>query len=193
MAGSPDGPLASAALRALGRRNLVLVGFMGTGKSTLGRIAASALARPFYDTDEVVQERAGCTIREVFARWGEACFRQWEAEAVRDLGQASGLVLATGGGVLGQPGNAAALRAGGLLVGLRARPDVILRRVGGADAARARPLLAGDDPLARIRALLAAREPMYAGADASLDASDLTLDAAVDALLRLVGTMAPSD
>ncbi len=186
MALSPQALLVSAALGALGRRNLVLVGFMGTGKSSLGRAAASALGRPFRDTDGAVQERAGCPIPEVFARWGEVRFREWEAEAVSALGRASALVLATGGGVLARPENVTALRAGGLLVALRARPEVILHRVGGAEAARTRPLLAGGDPLARIRSLLAAREPMYAGADASLDTSDLTLEAAVRALLRVV-------
>jgi shikimate kinase len=177
--------LVRRAAAALGPRNLVLVGFMGTGKSTLGRRAAAALGRPFWDTDEEVERLAGCPVAEVFARWGEARFRAWEAEVVRRLAPPGARVLATGGGVLGDPGNAEALLQGGWLVALTARPEVVLERVGGAHAGRTRPLLAAADPLGRIRSLLAAREAWYRQAHATLDTSDLGVEEAVAALLQL--------
>lgn len=182
--------LVAAATRALGSRNLVLVGFMGSGKTTLGRAAAEALARPFADTDEEVQRRAGRPIPVLFAERGEAAFRALEAQAVADLAAPAGRVLATGGGALADPASVAALRAGGVLVALHARPEVLLDRVGGARAAATRPLLAGSDPLARIRHLLAARADMYAQADLALDTSDLDPAGALRALLCAVAAWA---
>jgi shikimate kinase len=178
-------PVGAAASGALGARNLVLVGFMGTGKSTLGRAVATAMARPFRDTDALVEARAGCPVAEIFRRWGEERFRRWEAEVVATLAAPARLVIATGGGAFGQAENRAALLAGGLVVALTARPEVILERVGGLAAAQSRPLLAGGDPLARIRELLAVRAAVYAQAHAQLDVSELTPDQAVAALLRL--------
>ncbi len=176
-------PAADAALAALGGRNLVLVGFMGTGKSTLGRGAALALGRPFVDTDAEVESRAGASVAEIFATHGEAAFRRWEAEAVAAVAAGPGRVVATGGGVLARPDNAEMLRATGVFVLLEARPEVILRRVGGARAGVRRPLLSGPDPLRRIEELLAARSVMYAQADLRLDTSDLGPDMAIQALL----------
>lgn len=152
---------------------MVLVGFMGTGKTTVGRAVARMLGRPFQDTDLLVAARAGRPIPEIFAHEGEAAFRRHEAAVVAEVGARFACVLATGGGVLHDPENVRALRANGVLVALRARPEVILRRVGGARAHEHRPLLAGDEPLARIQALLAAREPLYRQADLQLDTSDL--------------------
>ena len=177
--------MVAAAERALGERNLVLVGFMGTGKSSLGRAAARALGRRFDDTDAAVRRRAGRSIPEIFATEGEAVFRAWEAEAAADLGRAHRGVVATGGGTLGWPENVAALRSGGVLVALTAAPSVLLARVGGLQAARRRPLLAGPDPLARIEELLRQRSGLYAQADLTLDTGGLRRDAAVRALLRL--------
>jgi shikimate kinase len=176
---------AEAARAALGPRNLVLVGFMGTGKSTLGRAAAQLLGRPLVDTDAAVEARAGASVPEIFASRGEAAFRELEAAVVAEVARRSGQVVATGGGVLGRPENVAALRSGGLLVALTARPEVILRRVGGAAAAARRPLLAGPDPLGRVRELLRARAAQYAQADLQLDTSDLDVDQALLALFRL--------
>lgn len=183
--------LVTAAERALGRRNLVLVGFMGTGKSTLGAGVASALRRRFVDTDALVAARAGCGIPEIFATLGEAGFRDLEAAAVAEAAAGARCVLATGGGVLGRPANLEALRAGGVLVALVAEPQVLLRRVGGAGGARRRPLLAGGgDPLARIEELQRARATLYAQADLTLDTTHLSRHAAVLALLRLCAAQA---
>lgn len=177
----------SRALAALGARNLVLVGFMGTGKSTLGRAVARVLGRPFRDTDALVVARVGSPIREIFAREGEAGFRRHEAAVVAQAASATGYVLATGGGALANPDNLHALRANGLLIALHARPEVILARVGGRRAGAHRPLLDTPDPLARISELLKARAPLYAEADLELNTSELGQRGATRALLELVG------
>lgn len=177
-------PLVAAAQRALGERNLVLVGFMGTGKSALGRRAAAALGRPFRDTDRMVEHATGCRIAELFATRGEPAFRELEAQAVAQVAAARRQVVSTGGGVLGREANRRALRATGVLVALQARPEVILQRVGGGAAGLGRPLLAVADPLERIRALLAERAAWYADADLTLDTSDRDLDALLLALLQ---------
>ena len=181
---------ASGAKQALADRNLVLVGFMGTGKSTLGRAVSRLLGRRFVDSDAEIESRAGCSIPAIFARRGEGAFRALEAEVLAEVSGRGGQVIATGGGALGRPENLAALRANGVLVLLSARPEVLLRRVGGAEAAARRPLLAGPDPLDRIRELLAVRQGMYAQADLRLDTSDMTTEAAVQALMALCAEQA---
>ncbi len=173
-------------MRALGPRNLVLVGFMGTGKTTLGRAVARLLGRPFQDTDALVVARVGIPIPQIFAREGDAGFRRHEAAVVASAAALTGRVLATGGGVLSEPENVRALRANGILVALLARPEVILERVGGARAGVRRPLLNVPDPLAQIRELLAAREPIYGLADLRLDTSDLGQKQAARALLERI-------
>ena len=178
------------ATRALGDRNLVLVGFMGTGKSTVGRATARVLGRPFADSDAETEARAGCTVAELFARLGEAGFRSLERAVVADLASRRGWVLATGGGALANPGSLEALRANGVLLALSARPEVILRRVGGAAAGSRRPLLAGPDPLGRIASLLEERAAVYGQADLQLDTSGCGRGAAVETVLRLVAERA---
>ncbi len=163
---------------------------MGTGKSTLGSAVATLLGRPWVDSDLVIEAEAGRRIPEIFAAEGEEGFRQRETAALATLAATGGKVLTTGGGALGRPANLALLRLHGVVVALRARPEVILRRVGGAQAARQRPLLAGEDPLARIGELLAKREHLYAQADLMLDTSDLSRSAAVRGLLALVARRA---
>lgn len=162
-------------------RNLVLVGFMGTGKSEIGRAVAQRLGLRFLDTDAIVEERDGRPIHRIFAESGEGYFRDLESAAVAEAAAHNGAVIATGGGVLGRPENVRALKQTGVLVCLTARPDVILRRVGGQDVER--PLLRGCDPLGRIQQLLKARANDYARADVQIDTSDLSLEQAVEAVL----------
>ena len=141
------------------KRNLVLIGFMGTGKSTLGRLCAAELGYSFCDSDHILEARAGCSIAELFEREGEAAFRERERQVIAELAATSGLVIATGGGAVLDGGNAARLRETGLLVLLTASPDAILKRVG---RSRTRPLLANaPSPRARVEELLAERMPVY--------------------------------
>lgn len=144
--------------------NLVLVGMMGAGKSTVGRQVAARLHRPFIDTDMIVEIRAGKLIREIFAESGEAVFRRYEAEAVTEaLAHGQQSVIATGGGAVLSPVNRAALRAGSFVIWLDAEPEELYRRAMRQGAA-ARPLLQGPDPLATLRVKRAERAEAYAAA-----------------------------
>lgn len=137
-------------------RNLVLTGFMGTGKTTVGRLVAARLGWPFVDTDDFVEQAAGQPIAAVFAQQGEAAFRALERAACARAAQLERHVIATGGGALLDPATRAAFLARGLVICLRADRDTILQRLGGgAD----RPLFGGDR--ARLDALLAARAALY--------------------------------
>jgi shikimate kinase len=166
---------------------VVLVGFMGCGKSSVGRALAERLGWGFLDTDLLVEEALGKPVREIFAAEGEAAFRAAEAEVVRRAAAARGMVIATGGGALNDPESRSALRAGGVLIWLCARPEAILARVGPAED---RPLLAGAaDPLAAVEDLLARRTPLYAQADYTLDTSDLSLEAVVEQLCAVLPSL----
>ncbi|MBN2390522.1 MAG: 3-dehydroquinate synthase [Anaerolineae bacterium] len=138
--------------------NLILTGFMGTGKTTIGREAAERLARTFVDMDDEIVARAGKPIPRIFAEDGEPAFRAIEAAVCADLSARDGLVIATGGGALVNPANRAVMQRGGVVICLDAKPDEILRRVGSDDG---RPLLNVPDPAARIAELLAARRDAY--------------------------------
>jgi shikimate kinase len=142
--------------------NLALIGFMGTGKSSVGRVAADTLHFTFLDTDHVIEARAGKTISDIFAQDGEPAFRQWERRIVEELTRRDKTVIATGGGLPADEANLASLKTHALVVCLWASPETIWERVRGQDH---RPLLNEGDPLVKIRALLAAREPYYRQAD----------------------------
>ena len=134
--------------------NIILTGFMGTGKTAVGREVAARLGRPFVDLDDLIVQRAGKSIPEIFAQDGEPAFRALEAAICGEMAAPAGLVIATGGGAVVNPANREALAAGGTVICLEADLDTILQRVGRGDD---RPMLAGPDRVARIRELLAAR------------------------------------
>ncbi|HAF69749.1 MAG: 3-dehydroquinate synthase [Acetothermia bacterium 64_32] len=145
--------------------NIYLIGFMGAGKSVVGRRLSARLGRPFCDTDELVVEKAGLPIPEIFSRLGEAAFRLLEAEAVREVAGKDGLVVALGGGAPLREENWGLIRKSGVTVYLKEAPEVLFARLSG-DAGR--PLLSGTEGearLRRIKVLLEAREPRYLEAD----------------------------
>jgi shikimate kinase len=142
--------------------NIALVGFMGTGKSSVGRLAAEVLHFTFLDTDHVIEEWAKKTIADIFAQDGEPAFRKWEQTLVEQLTHRNKTVVATGGGLAANEANLASLKTHALVVCLWASPETILERVKGHTH---RPLLNEPDPLAKIRSLLAAREQFYRQAD----------------------------
>jgi shikimate kinase len=142
--------------------NLALIGFMGTGKSVVGRVVADMLHFTFLDTDHVIEARAGKPITDIFAQEGEPSFREWERRIVEELTRRERTVIATGGGLPADPANLASLKTHALVVCLWASPESIWERV---RAHEHRPLLNEPDPLVRIRELLAAREPYYRQAD----------------------------
>lgn len=163
--------------------NIILTGFMGTGKSTLGRRLAQRLGYAFVDTDDQIEERCGCTIAAIFADRGEAWFRQQEEALVRDLAGRQGLVIATGGGLVMNPDNVAALQASGRIICLSATPSEILARVGRQQ--QVRPLLQGENPLADIHQLLEQRQQVYRQFP-QLVTTGRSIDQLVDDLLGLL-------
>jgi shikimate kinase len=166
---------------------VILTGFMATGKTEVGRRLARALGRPFVDTDGLVEAEAGRSVPDIFATDGEPRFRELERKAVERACTMADAVVATGGGTLLDPENRRRLAAAGPIVCLAAAPEVILRRVG--DPA-ARPLLVNGNGrpggLARVQALLAERAGVYAMAAHTVDTTDLTVDEVVERVRTLV-------
>jgi shikimate kinase len=146
--------------------NLALIGFMGTGKSSVGRLVAERLHFDFLDTDDCIEASAGKPITRIFAEDGEAAFRQHESELVRSLEDRRQLVIATGGGLAANPGCLDSLKSHALVVSLWASPETIWQRV---CHQTHRPLLQTADPQTRIRQLLTERDPFYRQADLLLN------------------------
>ncbi|MGA0022392.1 MAG: shikimate kinase [Vulcanococcus sp.] len=142
--------------------NLYLVGMMGSGKSTAGRHLAELLGYRFLDADSSIEQVAGRPIPEIFAREGEAGFRQLEAAVLNQIASWHSLVVATGGGVVTRPENWGQLHQG-VVIWLDAPEALLLERLSGDPTPR--PLLQADDPAARLQALVAERRPLYAQAD----------------------------
>lgn len=142
--------------------NLALIGFMGTGKSSVGRAVAETMHFTFLDTDTVIEARAGASVSDIFKNEGEAGFREWERRIVEELTRRTKTVIATGGGLPANESNLASLKTHALVVCLWASPEAIWERTRGHTH---RPLLDEPDPLAKIRELLAVREPFYRQAD----------------------------
>lgn len=137
---------------------VVLVGLPGCGKSTVGRQLARRLSLPFVDSDNVIENRLGCTIREFFELEGENAFRALESDTLDELTQGGPCVLSTGGGAILRPENRECLKRRGLVIYLCSAPDEVFRRLRND---RNRPLLQVADPLQRLRDLYAVRDPLY--------------------------------
>lgn len=164
------------------RRHLVLVGLSGAGKTAAGRLAAGLLGAPFTDVDAVVEQRAGRAIAAIFDAEGEAAFRVLEAAAGRDALLGVPAVIATGGGFLLDPESRRLAHARALVVHLAVGPETAARRLAGSHD---RPLLEGADMVARLRELLAAREPLYLEAAEQVTTDGLTLDEVAARLVAL--------
>ena len=137
---------------------LVLVGLPGSGKTTVGRQLARRLNRPFIDSDHVLEQRLGCSIREYFEREGEARFRDFESEVLDELSQRPNGVLSTGGGAVLRPINRERLHARGQVFYLRTTPEEVFRRL---RHDQNLPLLQVNDPQKRLRELFEQRDPLY--------------------------------
>ena len=158
---------------ALAGRSVVLVGLMGAGKTSIGRRLAARLGRSFRDADTEIEAAAGCSIAEIFTRYGEAEFRAGERRVIARLLAAEPLVLATGGGAYMDAATRAAIRAGAVCVWLRCNLPTLLRRVAGRTH---RPLLNQGDPEAILARLMVTRHPVYAEADLIVDCGEETPD-----------------
>ncbi len=166
--------------------NLYLVGMMGAGKSTVGRLLARRLKLRFVDADQEIESRCGVKIPVIFEIEGEAGFRAREAQVLAALAALDGIVLATGGGVVLLEENRRLLAARGTVVYLCATPEHLYERV---RQDRNRPLLAIGDPLARLRELYAARDPLYRSiADQVIDTGRQSVQVLARGLLAEIGT-----
>ncbi len=169
-AGPGSGASASQGLRGgLAGQRVVLVGLMGAGKTTVGRRLASAAGMRFLDSDTEVEQAAGCSISEIFERFGEAYFRDGERRVIERLLDEGPLVLATGGGAFVHPKTRALIRSKAISVWLRADLDLLVKRVSRRDT---RPLLRQGKPKEIMERLMAERYPLYGEADIVVETGD---------------------
>lgn len=163
--------------------NIILTGFMGTGKTTAGKRLAKRLGWTFVDVDDLIEAGAKMPIARIFAERSEAVFRRLERRQINKVVRAHGQVIATGGGAFLDPQNRSQLTSSGPVVCLAAKPQAIMARVG--KKLHARPLLAGaKNPLARITTLLKQRAPAYAQADLTIDTTQLSIEQVVERLME---------
>ncbi len=165
--------------------NLVLIGYMGTGKTTVGKILARKLGMKFVDTDQEIERVTGMSVSDIFDKHGEIRFRSEEKAAVRRITREDNLVIATGGGAVLDRENVELLKENGLLVCLEAKPEIIHERT---RRKKNRPLLRTEDPLQKIIKMLAEREPYYSLASYRIDTSRRELDDVVEAVRRVYET-----
>lgn len=164
-------------------KNVVLIGFMGTGKTSTGRLLASRLGRPFIDTDQKIENENNMTISEMFSVYGEQFFRQKEQDVISKVSRYTCTVIATGGGVVLIPENIARLKSNGVLIALTASLDVILERT---SRRNSRPLLDRPDREAIVAKMLQERSGFYNSADLSIDTSEKTPQQVSDMIITFL-------
>jgi len=164
------------------QRNIIITGFMGTGKTAVGRVVAARLNRSFVDMDAVLEQRIGASIPEIFAQHGERFFRLQEAALCRELAEQEGLVIATGGGALVSRANRDTMTATGIVICLTASLDELMRRL---ETAEDRPLLATDDRRERIASLMRERAAAYAAMPHRIDTTGLTVEEVAEQVLAI--------
>jgi shikimate kinase len=165
------------------KKSIILAGFMGTGKTVVGRLLARRLGLPFVDMDQWMEEREGESVKVIFRRHGEFYFRQREREAVRELTRGPAKVIATGGGTVATVENRLRLKEYGVLFCLTASPEVILERV---KTGEERPLLGEADPKKRIIELLKIREESYRDSNHAIDTSALTPEEVAEEIIAFL-------
>ncbi len=164
--------------------NIVLTGFMGTGKSGIGKRLATELGMSCLDTDELIEEREKDSISAIFKKKGEEYFRRLETKVVKEVALLDNLVISTGGGVVLREGNIRLLKKNAFIVCLFASPEVILKRTKGDDN---RPLLGVNNQKKRIEELLALRKSYYEKADFMVDTSALDSEGVVEEIIEFLG------
>lgn len=164
-------------------RPLVLTGFMGSGKSSVGRLLAERLACPFVDLDAEIIAMAGCSINDIFARDGEEAFRSMESACLKRVLGGGRSVVATGGGVVVADDNRATMRRRGVVVNLAVSLPQVLKRLHGVSD---RPLFAGSHESNSVKLLMDAREQFYADADIRIDTDGKSVEDVAAEILRFV-------
>jgi shikimate kinase len=165
----------------MGEKNIILIGFMGTGKTVTGRVLADRTGLELVDMDSLIEERAGKPISEIFATDGESGFRKLERALAHELSQREGLIISTGGGVVLDPSNLADFNRSGLVVCLTASPDTVFQRL---ENDTTRPLLSGDKK-EQISAILKSRRPLYDAIEHQIDGDRLDPEGRAEAILKL--------
>lgn len=163
--------------------NIILTGFMGTGKTSLGKLLATKLGRPFVDIDKKIEAEQKLSIPKIFEQFGEEYFRKLEKSAVKELSERRGLVIATGGGTIKDEENLQLLKSSGLLICLTTEPEEIFNRT----ARRGeRPVLdgGGNERLETIKKLLAERKKFYDRADYQVDTTEWSPLQIIDDICR---------
>jgi shikimate kinase len=168
--------------------NVVLIGFRGSGKSTVGKRLAGRLRMSFMDTDEMIEQREGRSIREMVESRGWAHFRSIEKEIVRGISEGDGLVIASGGGAVVDPENVSAFKRNGFIVWLQADQEVLLNRVNlDTETLNRRPALTAGETAQEIEALIASRARSYSDAsDIQVDTTSLDLETVVKRIMELL-------
>jgi shikimate kinase len=161
--------------------NVYLVGFMGTGKSAVGRQIAKLKKSEFVDLDELIEKKENQSIPDIFTQKGEAYFRQAEKTALNEISQKNNLVVSCGGGIVIERQNIALMKKTGKIICLTATLKIILERTRGL---KHRPLLDVADPKAKIESLLAERAPFYAQADKTIDTSFSSVNEVADLIIK---------
>jgi len=160
---------------------IVLIGMMGTGKTHFGRMLSQALKLDYHDTDSLVETKAGCSIAEIFERWGEESFRSVEAKTIQDLVHQGPSVISTGGGAIMNTDTAEAIFNGSLSIWVDAPINIILERVG---KNRNRPLLACENPQDVLQELMKLREPVYRRALFKISSGDMPAEEALNTVIN---------
>ena len=164
------------------KTNIALIGFMGVGKTVVGKALAEKLNKEFVELDALIEQKAGKSIPDIFQQDGEVAFRELEIEATKDTARRKNLVIACGGGIVLNKINIDRLRKEAIIVYLTASPQIILKRVSG--DGEERPLLNVADPASEIRELLRFRKPFYErAADIKIDASKLDISAVTEQII----------
>jgi shikimate kinase len=182
--GSVDFAMSAGTMGAVNKTpgpNLYLIGFMGVGKSALGRKAAQALRYRFIDTDQVIEQKTGQKIPEIFEASGEAAFREMERAFIERGHPDQGCVVACGGGLVVPPGMSDLLKSKGVVICLFASAESIIERT---SRNKNRPLLNVENPEARVRALLAEREPVYMDAGICISSEGRSMKEVVRNMVR---------
>ena len=161
--------------------NFILIGFMGSGKTEVGKRLAKRLGYTFMDTDLLIEEKTGKSISDIFSKDGELFFRDIETLILTELSGINEHVISTGGGIVTKKENILLLKKTGFIIWLKASPETILKRVG---SETHRPLLKVDNPLEKIKKLMSQREQSYSEADLTIDTDGLEVEDIVNNIIR---------
>lgn len=164
-------------------KNIVVVGFMGTGKTVVAKLLAEKLGREFLELDAIIEKREGSSIKEIFEKKGETYFRELERYAVKEAIKKDGQIISAGGGAIIDEENFKALKKNGVIICLEASPDVILKRTKGNTC---RPLLNVPDPKKKIEGLLERRAVYYKKADHRVNTDDLNVEEVVQKIQGII-------